>query len=179
MILCGSLAPIVYLVTVVVGAALRSDYSHVHNAISELIAAGAPNKPLLDAAFCFYNVLVALFGAGLLSELASRRSAPRQASGRWGAGVLVAIGVLGVAWTLFFPMDPIGAPASLPGILHLVLAGLISLGTMAAVFLVGRWLSAEPALRALGRFSYFADAVIFCTGGFTAASAAGAWPTRA
>jgi hypothetical membrane protein len=39
---CGIAAPILYGVTVIVGAAMRNHYSHIVNAISELISNGAP-----------------------------------------------------------------------------------------------------------------------------------------
>ncbi len=44
---CGLVAPILYVITAIVGATLRNDYSHIANAISELISNGAPNKAVL------------------------------------------------------------------------------------------------------------------------------------
>ena len=40
---CGIAAPILYVITVIAGAAVRNDYSHIVNAISELISNRAPN----------------------------------------------------------------------------------------------------------------------------------------
>lgn len=54
----GIAAPLLYVVAVVPGAALRSDYSHLSRAISELIEFGAPNKLPLDVLFGVYNVLL-------------------------------------------------------------------------------------------------------------------------
>lgn len=46
---CGIAAPVLYVVTAIIGAALRpDDYSHIVNAISELLSNGAPNKAILD-----------------------------------------------------------------------------------------------------------------------------------
>jgi hypothetical protein len=66
LLVCGVLAPFVYVGAVILGGLLRRDYSHSAHAISELIAAGAPNKLLLDMLFTFYDLLLAAFGAGLL-----------------------------------------------------------------------------------------------------------------
>ena len=49
---CGIAASILYIITAIVGAALRpNDYSHIVNAISELLSNGAPNKAILDVVF--------------------------------------------------------------------------------------------------------------------------------
>jgi hypothetical membrane protein len=48
--LSGVLAPIIYVATVILGGLLRPGYSHVAEAISELVATGAPNRPLLNYA---------------------------------------------------------------------------------------------------------------------------------
>ena len=61
---CGIIAPVLYIITVIVGAALRQDYSHIVNAISELISNGAPNKAVLDVVFNIYNVLLLAFALG-------------------------------------------------------------------------------------------------------------------
>ena len=61
---CGIAAPILYGVTVIVGAAMRNDYSHIINAISELISYGAPNKAILDVIFNIYGALLLAFAIG-------------------------------------------------------------------------------------------------------------------
>ena len=43
----GILIPIIYIVMYLVGGALRADYSHISNSVSELLSPGAPNKLLL------------------------------------------------------------------------------------------------------------------------------------
>ncbi len=71
---CGIAAPILYVTTVIVGAAIRTDYSHIVNAISELISNGAPNKAVLDVIFNFYNALLLAFAIGgyIVSKNAGR-----------------------------------------------------------------------------------------------------------
>jgi len=53
LMLCGILAPVVYVITVILGGFLWPGYSHVSQPVSDLIATGAPNKSLLDPACHF------------------------------------------------------------------------------------------------------------------------------
>jgi hypothetical membrane protein len=69
MVLSGTLAPVIYVGTVILGGLLRPGYSHVAQPISELVAAGAPNKPLLSGLFIIYNVLCSVFGIGLFLQV--------------------------------------------------------------------------------------------------------------
>ena len=64
LICCGIAAPVLYVITAIVGAALRNDYSHIVNAISEFISNGAPNKAILDVVFNIYNALLLAFAIG-------------------------------------------------------------------------------------------------------------------
>ena len=54
--LCGILAPIVYVVALVVGNILDPSYSQVGKTVSELIERGAPNRDLLNAIFIIYPI---------------------------------------------------------------------------------------------------------------------------
>ena len=66
LLLCGVPAPLVYVVTVILGGLLRPGYSQNAHAVSELIVAGAPNTSLLIPLFTLYDILLVAFGAGLL-----------------------------------------------------------------------------------------------------------------
>ena len=101
-IYCGIAAPVLYVITAIVGAALRSDYSHIVNAISELISNGAPNKAILDVVFNIYNALLLVFAIGAYIAL---KNAPRLC--RISMGILIGIQILSFSWG-FFPMDPLG-----------------------------------------------------------------------
>jgi hypothetical protein len=76
LMLCGILAPIVYAVAVVLGGIVRPGYSHISQFISELIAAGAPNKSLLDPPFALYNLLTIPWNCS------AGRSVPERPAGR-------------------------------------------------------------------------------------------------
>src|SRR5215204_3886015 len=150
LMLCGMLAPVVYVFAVVIGGLLSPDYSHKSQAISELIEAGAPNKWLLDPLFALYNLLTGAFAVGLL-----------------GSVVLAFEAVVGFV-TVFFPQDPPGSPPTPTGATHIALAGLSSLATMATILLVGLWFRKTFGLGGYGAYSFVTVAVIFVSGGLAA-----------
>ena len=79
---CGALAPILYIMTVALGGAIRAGYRHIAQAVSELIETGAPNRALLDALFIIYNLLVGLFSFRLIFW-ASYASRQRSRGSEW------------------------------------------------------------------------------------------------
>lgn len=117
--LCGILAPIVYFSALIVGTILDPSYSQVGKTISELIAQGAPNRDLLNGIFIVYNVLLIPFAFGMFYGL--RKGWARNII----FAALIISGVLGIAWTLFFPLDAGGKSVSLTGQLHLAVGGLV------------------------------------------------------
>jgi hypothetical membrane protein len=172
LLVCGMLAPLVYVGAVILGGMLRPGYSHSAHAISELIAAGAPNSAVLNPLFTLYNFLLAAFGAGLLLTVKASPKQPGKRSGTWGALALVVASILGVLMNLFFPQDPGGPPVTVTGTIHVVLAGVLSLGTMLAMLWIGFWLRHLPGLRAYWRYSLASLAVVFVSGGLGAAAIA-------
>lgn len=164
LVLCGILAPLVYIATWVVGGLITPGYSHLAQAVSELTQAGSSNAPLLNPWFMLYNILIALFGFGLFTAAGRNGGRRGVATG----GILVATsGLVGVPLTLFCPMDPIGSEATLPGMMHLVLVGIISLLTVAGILA-----SATALPRSWRRYCLVTAAVMFATGimsGITAA----------
>jgi hypothetical protein len=176
LLLCGVLAPLVYVGAVMLGGLLRPGYSHISHAISELIAAGAPNTTLLIPLFTLYDILLAAFGAGLLLAVRAHSEKRGTRAGSWGALVLVVAGILGVLMNLFFPQDPGGPPVTLTGTVHVALAGVLSLGTMLAMLRTGLWLRHLPGVRAYWIYSLVSLAVVFASGGLGAAAIATSSP---
>ena len=165
----GRLAAVTYVGTVILGGLLRPGYSHLAMAISELVAAGAPNRALLSSLFLLYNVLLSFFGVGLF--LKARSQLRRRVSGLFGALALaLLVSMAGVLMELFFPQDPGGLPTTTAGTVHFALAGLASLGTMVAVLALGLWFRNFPALKGYATYSLITVAVIFVSGGLTAAA---------
>ncbi len=129
----GIAAPLLYVVTVVLGGVLRPGYDHLSMAVSELIESGAPNLLLLVILLGVYNLLLIGFawaeGMNLRGEGAGLAIA--------GCVILAVVGLLGLAVAILFPMDPRGAPASVQGILHLVLSGVISVSSILLILFIG------------------------------------------
>jgi hypothetical protein len=169
---CGMLAALIYVGTVILGGLLRPSYSHVAHAISELIAAGAPNTALLNPLFTLYDILLAAFGAGMLLTIKVSPEQNGTRSGVWGALALSVAGMLGVLMNLFFPQDPGGPPVTVTGRVHVVLAAVLSLGTMLAMLCTGLWLRHISGLHAYWIYSLTSLLLVFVFGGLGAAAIA-------
>ncbi|HET6360534.1 MAG TPA: DUF998 domain-containing protein [Gemmatimonadota bacterium] len=102
--LCGILAPLLFAVSLLVFAAIRADYSHLTDAVSELGARGAPNALAWNlVGFVGVGLLITVFAWGLYRGTAS-------------LAALVSVGLsgLGFAGTGVFPADmaDLSAPSS-------------------------------------------------------------------
>jgi len=152
---------------VVVGGILRPGYSHIAQYISELIEAGAPNKAILDPLFAIYNILTIAFGIGLFLYIREQSDNRRKMVGTIGTLVLVAEGIFGFV-TVFFPQDPIGSAATSTGSMHILLASLSSLTTMATMFLLALWFRVIPTLRRYALYSSISLTIVAMYGGLAA-----------
>jgi hypothetical membrane protein len=174
LMLCGISAAVIYIGTVILGGLIRPGYSHISMAISELVADGAPNRSLLSSLFLLYNLMVILFGTALFLKANSQ---PRgRASGMTGSLSLVLVGIAGVLMELAFPQEPGGTATTFAGTMHMVMAGVASLGTMVAVLFVGLWFKSLPDLKGYVTYSLVSVAIIFVSGGLTAAAMANQSP---
>lgn len=161
----GVAAPLVYASTVIAGATAIAGYSHLSDPISALTETGRTGVLWIGAGFLLYNLLVAAFGIWGL------RATWRQP--RWRAVfflllVTAACGLL--MWP--FPQDPIGLPASSTGIVHVVLAAIESLSSMAILAISIRALWTEGHRR-LAAFSGACLALIVPFGFAAALATAG------
>jgi hypothetical protein len=156
--LCGILAPIVYVGALIVGGILDPSYSQIGKTISELIQRDAPNRDLLNGIFVVYNLLLIPFAVGLYLGL--RKG--------WARNVIVVAmiisGVLGVAWTLLFPLDAGGKSVSLTGMLHLIVGGLVVPIIFALELSFWRATRNDVNWKGYGKFSLAIFAVTFVFG---------------
>jgi hypothetical protein len=171
----GLAAGIWYTAVVLVGAMATPGYSHVGEHVSTLYQSGAPNGPWIAALFAVYNVLVLVFGVGVL-RLASRPVAVRRRTGRWGGVALVLTAIAGLV-DVVFRQDPIGSPATTAGTLHIAFAGAASLLTILAIAFAATWAFGRPGLRGFGWYSVATLVVIAVFGPLAAVATAGLWPT--
>src|SRR6476661_2049826 len=144
LMLCGVSAAVIYIGTVILGGLLRPGYSHISMAISELVADSAPNRSLLSPLFLLYNALLTVFGIGLFIKVNSQTG--RKMSGIIGSLALVLVGIAGILMELVFAQEPGGTATTFAGIMHFVMAGVASLGTMVAVLGIGLWFRSIPAI---------------------------------
>ena len=158
LIYCGIAAPVLYIITAIFGAAVRPDYSHVVNAISELLSNGAPNKAILDIVFNIYNGLLLAFAIGAFSVL---KDSPRIS--RVAMGILIGIQVLSFSWG-FFPMDPQGAEATFAGAMHNILGGIVALATIVMPLLMGLGIRHSNIFKGYAFYSFLSSAIIFISG---------------
>lgn len=160
--LFGIVGPLVYILAVFIGGAIRNDYSPLYNAISELTMQNAPNQFLLDLLFGIYNVFLLIFALGAYND-------PEVEGKKFNAAVLIlaTIGILGLL-ILIFTQDPRGVPATFHGTLHIVLSGISAALTIIAVVLVG--LQFKGKMKYFHMYSFLTALLIFLSGGASAVS---------
>jgi len=119
----------VYLFATILGGFLFPHYSHISQAISELVGSHAPTRTLLNPIFLLYNLLLVGFTIGLYTKWNNKFT-------KLGAITLVILCIASILmW--WFPMDSRGYPATQNGLVHIILASIESLATIIATFLFG------------------------------------------
>ncbi len=158
-LVAGISAPLLYVFTVILGGILWPGYSHFSEAISELTVRGAPHRLPLNILFSISLILATLFA--ITAFLFVRQFGNRLL--RAGMVILITITVLSFLWA-FFPMDPRGAEATSRGIVHLILAGVVSPLTIISPTLVGVGLRKTEEFRDYTIYSLVSAALILATG---------------
>jgi hypothetical membrane protein len=158
LVYCGIAAPILYVITVVVGAARRTDYSHIINAVSELLSNGAPNKFVLDIIFNLYNVLLLVFAIAGATVLKNARRLSRLSM-----GILIATQIISLSWFLF-PMDRPGSQATVAGTMHNVLGGVVAFATILMPMFMGWGLRKSEGFQTYAVYSFISSAIILVSG---------------
>ena len=138
--------PLVYVFTVLLGAALWPGYSQYSESISTLTSQGAPNQAVVVPLFAIYNLATLALAYGVDRTVAPSRF------GAAGPGFLGAAGVLGLV-LFFFPQGPWSAPLSGLGVPHTIVAGLDALCFLLALGFLWRRFAADPARQRLGWFT--------------------------
>jgi hypothetical protein len=160
----GSFAAVAaYVGTTIVGGAIVPGYSHLEDSVSSLTSPGEPYRLGLGVGYGLYNAAVALVAIGVL-----RTSRPSRRV-RIGSTLLIAGAAAGVLMVEPFPQDPMGAPITPAGVVHIVLAGISALGLVAAAVLYGTAWRTDPRWRAIWWGSLAVAVAILVTGGVGAA----------
>ena len=117
LLICGIIAPLLYIYTDILLGLSWSSYKFSSQAISELSAIGAPTRISWIVMTFLYSPLIMVFGIGVWKI--AKNSRPLRIT-----GVLLAIwGFLGYIW-LLFPMHLRGAIGSTTDTMHLVMSAI-------------------------------------------------------
>ncbi|HEY6910386.1 MAG TPA: DUF998 domain-containing protein [Myxococcales bacterium] len=142
LLVCGLLSSLLYVSIDLLAAIRYGDYHRfASQAISELMARGAPTERLVDPLFLLYGVLVMAFAAGVW--MSSDRSRVHLT-----AGLLFAYAALGFLGPTLFEMNMRGTGDSRADLLHIVLTSLLGLLALAAV-----WVGASTWQRSFRLYS--------------------------
>jgi CubicO group peptidase (beta-lactamase class C family) len=137
LLLSGLLSSLLYVATDVLGGMRYEGYSFTSQAISELMATGAPSEAFVDPLFLAYGVLALAFGVGVFREAAGRSRVLRITG-----ALLMGYAAVGFAGPVFFEMHPRGAGGAAGDTPHIVLTAVIVLLTLLAIgvgaFVLGR-----------------------------------------
>lgn len=167
LLVMGVVAPIVYVGAVITGGAIQPGYSHMAEPISALTATGGFR---INALFGLYNVLLIGFSVFVITQPGRANFGFRVAG--W---LMMLLGSIGLAlWA--FPMDMPGASVTTSGAIHIGLAALASIASMAAIT-AGALGWRDMGARTAEVSSWIALAVVVATGGLAAFAAMSGWST--
>jgi len=133
LLVCGIVSSLLYLAMNVFVPMQWEGYSSASQTVSELSAIGAPTRPQWVLLGIAYTLLVTAFGFGVWGS--ARRNRPLRVVG----GLMVAYGVISLAWPLA-PMHLRGEGFTLTDTMHVILAAvtvflmLLAIGFGTAVF---------------------------------------------
>lgn len=160
----GFLGPIIYILAVIMGGAIRNDYSQLYNTISELSMANAPNLILMNIMFGIYNISLLLFSIGAFLDTDVNTSKKYKT-----AMLMLAItSILGLV-LIFFPQDPRGVFTA-TGTTHIAVAGLSSLLTILTLFIVGFSFRKNRTMNTFANYSLISGIIVVISGGLAAYS---------
>lgn len=116
LLVCGILAPLLYVATDVLSALRWDGYSYTAQTISETFAVGAPTRPFVLLRGLAYSVFVIGFGLGVWESARGKR--PLRVVG----ALLVGIAFVDLVAPFVAPMHLRGAERALTDAMHIVLA---------------------------------------------------------
>lgn len=118
---CGVLSSLLYAATDFLGGMRYEGYSFTSQAISELMAVGAPSESFVDPLFLLYGVFAVAFGVGVFQKDADGRRL------RITGALLTAYAIVGLTGPLFFEMGQRGSGGAGSDFGHIVLTAALVL----------------------------------------------------
>ena len=153
-------AGILYLLGDLLGGFITPNYSYIRNAVSELIQSGAENRTFLSSFLFLHALMIILFSVSLLVHHPFSQST----SIFFGGILLLAVGLSHLFSSSIFPMDPVGAKATFPGVMHLILVGITVISIFILMPLLGVGLSRYYEWRYFLIFTFLCLAIILASG---------------
>lgn len=129
LLVCGILSSLLYVAADFLGGMRYDGYSFSSQAVSELMAIGAPSKPLVDRIFLAYGVFTLAFGVGVLRDAAGRNRALRIT-----AALLIGYAAFGLTGPTLFPMHQRGVGNVADDLPHIVLTALLVVCLLLAIW---------------------------------------------
>ena len=166
--ICGMVAPWWFVFMTILGGAIRPEYSHLSDTVSELFAPGSPNKAFLDVLHTIFAVLLILFGIGLVQFF--QETKPLKRIGQVGASLFTLMGCVSVTTATIFPQDPWGTTATFAGEMHKNLSGVIGLLSCVSMLLIGIWFFRTKTSKKFGVYSFITIGLVVITAGLYAVS---------
>jgi hypothetical protein len=118
---CGIFSAVFYIITDLLASRCYDGYSIIDQNYSELLATGAPTRPVMLMVSVVYNILVAAFAIGILKSANQKRTSKI-------TGVLMLVyAILSMVTPSFFQMDMRGAQITPTGSLHPIMTAVMSL----------------------------------------------------
>ena len=156
----GFAAGLFYLLGDVIGGLITPSYNYIRNAVSELVQSGAENRHLLSVFFFIHAIMIVLFAVGILIQHAFSQS--------WlvivGGILLLAVGICHALSSSIFPMDPVGAESTFPGVMHLILVGITVVSIIILMPLIGIGFSRLYGWNNFGTYTFVSLAIIVLSG---------------
>ena len=162
--ICGMLSPIIYTLMWILGGVLQSEYSHVRDDVSSLVAVDAPNKKLFDKFLITSNVLLFAFYAGLHWGINNGEGSII------GPALFLISSIVGILVALLFPLDADGEITSTRGKMHVLL---VVMGILTIAGMIAMWFRLESVVEwsAFATFSLIAAIVSLILVAITAIAA--------
>jgi len=156
----GFAAGLVYLLGDIIGGIITPSYNYIKNAVSELVQSGAENRRFLSIFFFIHAIMIILFSIGILVQHSFSQS--------WlvfvGGIFLLAVGISHALSSSIFPMDPVGAKATFPGTMHLVLVGITVISIIILMPLLGIGFSQLFGWNDFAAYTFVSLAIIILSG---------------
>lgn len=162
--LLGGLAPILFLLSVIIGGMRRTGYSHVVDPVSALGMTGARDCVMVNAAWALTGVLIMVLGLAVWRD--------DSGLGKPAAASLMFAGAGSAAIALWFPMDPPGVLMTTAQLGHNILVAVSALVFATALVLGALSRAAPLAYRLL---TWAGLAAMFAGGAGAALSNAYGW----